>query len=108
MTQWQLRDYGIARGRLEDFVEAWWRGVLPLRRAAGFEITAWTVPTESRFVWLLRYDGPESFAAADEAYYDSPERAELDPDPAQWIIEDRKVMLEPVADGDSRLGTLRR
>ena len=97
MTQWQLRDYEIADGHLRDFVEAWTRGVLPLRRAAGFEIQAWTVPGESRFVWLLAYDGPGGFGAADEAYYESPARAALDPDPAQWIVEDRKVMLEPVS-----------
>ena len=107
MTQWQLRDYEIARGRLDDFVEAWTRGVLPLRRAAGFEVRAWTVPGESRFVWLLGYDGPGTFEAADAAYYDSPERAALDPDPAQWIVEDRKAMLEPVAVDDSGHGTLR-
>ena len=106
MTQWQLRDYGIAEDRLDDFIEAWTGGVLPLRRAAGFEIRAWTVPGESRFVWLLGYDGPGTFAAADEAYYDSPERAALDPDPAQWIVEERKVMLEPIDVGDSRRATL--
>jgi hypothetical protein len=58
MTQWQLRDYRIAEDRLDDFLDAWTRGVLPLRREAGFEIQAWTVPGESRFVWLLAYHGP--------------------------------------------------
>lgn len=101
-TQWQLRDYRIAEGHLDDFLDAWTRGVLPLRRAAGFEVMAWTVPGESRFVWLLGYDGPGTFAAADEAYYGAPERAALDPDPAQWIVEDRKLILEPLAVGDSR------
>ena len=105
--QWQLRDYGIAAGHLDDFVAAWTRGVLPLRRAAGFEIRAWTVADESRFVWLLRYDGPGTFEAADAAYYDTPERAALDPDPAQWIVEDRKVMLDPVAAAESGDATLR-
>jgi len=107
MKQWQLRDYGITEDRLHDFVEAWTRGVLPLRRAAGFEVMAWTVPGESRFVWLLGYDGPGSFAAADDAYYDSPERAALEPDPAQWIVEDRKLMLEPIDVGVSDHATLR-
>ena len=100
-TQWQLRDYTIAEGHLDEFVDAWTREVLPLRRTAGFEVTAWTVPGESRFVWLLGYDGPGSFAAADDAYYDSPQRAALDPDPAKWIVEDRKLTLEPVAATDS-------
>ena len=107
MTQWQLRDYGIAEGHLDEFLDAWTRGVLPLRRAAGFEVQAWTVPGESRFVWLLAYDGPGTFAAGDEAYYDSPERTALDPDPAQWIVEDRKLMLEQIAGGDSSKATLR-
>ena len=106
-TQWQLRDYQVANGHLDDFLDAWTRGVLPLRRAAGFQITAWTVPGESRFVWLLGYDGPGSLAAADAAYYDSRERAALDPDPAQWIVEDRKLTLEPVAVGDPSDSSLR-
>ena len=106
MTQWQLRDYEIAAGHLEDFIAAWTSGVLPLRRAAGFEVQAWTVPGESRFVWLLAYDGPGTFAAADEAYYDTPARAALDPDPAQWIVEERKRMLEPVSGVDVGPATL--
>ena len=105
--QWQLRDYQIAPGRLDDFVTAWEQGVLPLRRAAGFEVQAWTVPGESRFVWLLAYDGPDSFAAADEAYYAAPARTALDPDPAQWIVDQRTLMLEPVVAGDPGDATLR-
>lgn len=96
MTQWQLRDYRIADGHLADFLDAWTRGVLPLREAAGFQIQAWTIPGESRFVWLLGYDGPGSFEAADAAYYDTPSRATLDPDPAQWITEPRQTTLEPI------------
>jgi hypothetical protein len=99
MTEWQLRDYEIAEGHLGDFVAAWTAGVLPLRRAAGFHVESWTVPGESRFVWLLSYDGPGTFAAADEAYYETPARAALEPDPAQWIVADRKVILEPVTTG---------
>jgi NIPSNAP len=107
-TQWQLRDYQIAEGRLDEFLDAWTRGVLPLRRAAGFEVQAWTVPGESRFVWLLAYEGAGTFEAADEAYYDTPARAALDPDPAQWIVEQRKVMLEPVAASSLHDATPRR
>jgi hypothetical protein len=95
-TQWQLRDYLIAEGHLDEFLDAWTRGVLPLRRSAGFEIRAWTVPGESRFIWLLAYTGPDSFAAADDAYYATLARATLDPDPAQWIVEQHKLMLEPL------------
>ena len=96
MAEWQLREYRIAEGRLAEFVAAWTAGVLPLRRAAGFEVLAWTTVDESRFVWILGYHGPGSFEAADAAYYASPARAELDPDPAQWIVEQRTAMLRSV------------
>ena len=107
MTQWQLRDYRIAEGHLADFVDAWTSNVLPLRRAAGFRVQGWTVPGESRFIWLLGYDGPNSFDAADKAYYASPERTALDPDPAQWIVEDRKVLLEAIAEPGNARATVR-
>ena len=83
----QLRDYRIRDGQLERFVDEWRNGVAPLRRANGFEIpNAWMVPDEGRFVWLLAYPGDwNAFAEADAAYYGSPERAALDPDPARLI-----------------------
>ena len=96
MIEWQLRDYRIADGHLSEFISAWTAGVLPLRQRAGFRVEAWSMPAESRFVWILAHDGPPSFAEADAAYYDSPERDALDPDPAQWIVEERSVMLAPV------------
>lgn len=82
----QLRIYRIARGHLEDFVRAWSAGVLPLRREFGFEIQAWTDVSGDRFVWLVRWRGPGSLADADAAYYASPDRKALEPDPAQWIV----------------------
>ena len=82
MATWQLRDYVIQAGHLDDFVAAWTSGVLPLRQAAGFTIQAWTVPEESRFVWIVGYEGPGTFEAADAAYYASPARAAVSPDPA--------------------------
>ena len=51
MTTAELRDYVIAEGALEQFVDEWRRGVLPLRRAHGYRVdAAWTIPAESRFV----------------------------------------------------------
>lgn len=83
----QLRDYVIADGHLDKFVEAWLKGVVPLRLRFGFRIQgAWTVSSESRFVWILAHDaGEEEWQALDDAYYASPERAAVDPDPAQWV-----------------------
>jgi hypothetical protein len=98
--EWQLRDYRIDPANLEQFLEAWRVGVLPLRRRFGFQIRAWVIPEESRFVWLLGYSGPGSFADADRAYYDSSERAAVDPDPARWVIEKRDVKVTEVVTED--------
>lgn len=94
----QLRDYRIRAGELDRFVEEWRIGVAPLRRERGFEIpAAWTIPEEDRFVWLLVHGGGwDVFAEADAAYYASPERASLDPDPARLIEEQRNVRLTDV------------
>lgn len=94
----QLRDYRIADGHLEDFVNAWRSGVRPLRERLGFRVeAAWTVPAESRFVWILALDGPvAAFEERDATYYVSPERRALDPDPAQWIVENRHAFVDPV------------
>lgn len=82
----QTRIFEIADGHLDDFVAAWSAGVRPLRERMGFtNIGAWSVPETGQFVWILGYDGPEGFAAADAAYYDSEERHAIQPDPAQWI-----------------------
>lgn len=94
----QLRDYRIRVGELDRFVHEWRIGVAPLRRAQGFEIAgAWTIPEENRFVWLLAHPGGwDAFTGADAAYYASPERAALDPDPARLIEDQRAVRLTEV------------
>ncbi len=99
VTDKQLRIYRIQPGRLNDFVTAWRDGVLPLRRKFGFEVEAWTVPEDDIFVWLVAYRGAGSFAEADAAYYASPERAALIPDPAHWIVDSQTSWLEPVSGG---------
>jgi hypothetical protein len=94
----QLRDYRIRTGELDRFVEAWQARLAPLRRASGFTIPgAWTVPEEDRFIWLLEHPGDwEAFAEADAAYYASPERRAIDPDPAALIDDQRTLRLSPV------------
>ena len=93
----QLRIYTIAEGALEEFVERWTRGVRPLRERHGFTVDgAWVVPEQNRFVWLLSYDGPGSFRDADAAYYASPEREALRPDPAELIVESETYLLSPL------------
>jgi len=94
----QLRTYQIAEGRLDDFVDGWRAAVVPLRKRFGFHVQeAWVDRTGSLFVWLVSYDGPEGFEARDRAYYASPDRDRLDPDPAGLIVSSEHRFVEPVA-----------
>jgi hypothetical protein len=82
----QLRVFTINRGQMDRFLDAWQRGVLPLRLKHGFRIDgAWVIPERNEFLWMLSYDGPEPFSAKDSAYYASAERGTLNPDPVQFI-----------------------
>ena len=94
----QLRDYRIRPGELDRFVEEWLAHLAPLRRDTGFSIpAAWTVPDQGRFVWLLAHDGGwDEFEMADTAYYASPARAAISPDPARLIEEQRTLRLEEI------------
>lgn len=94
----ELRDYTIAAGLLDQFVEEWCQQVVPIRRAHGYRIdTAWKVPAESRFVWLLSLDVPATeWEARNDAYYADPARVAVDPDPARLVEVQRRVLVEPV------------
>jgi hypothetical protein len=95
MRTTQLREYTIAPGRLDAFAELWNRSVRVLRQKKGFTIEgAWLIPSESRFLWIVSHDGPEGWEAADRAYYDSPERKAMDPDPASFIVAKRTLFIE--------------
>jgi hypothetical protein len=93
----QLRMYRIAEGKLQEFVDGWRSGVVPLRLKQGFTVDgAWVAEEESRFVWIVSYDGPEDWNAKDAAYYASPERKSLEPDPAKLIAESQRWLIRPV------------
>jgi hypothetical protein len=84
--EYQLRHYRIRAGSMDAFLDAWLRGVYPLRRQFGFTFPgAWRVDGADEFVWIIGYEGPEGFAAADRRYYDSEERKRVTPDPARYI-----------------------
>jgi hypothetical protein len=91
----QLREYRIREGELDRFVAIWEQQLAPLRRSLGFEILgAWTAPEEDRFIWLLSHPGGwDAFADGDKAYFASPLRTAIDPDPATLIEEQRTVRL---------------
>jgi hypothetical protein len=82
----QVRIYEAKAGELERFVQEWQASVRPLREQFGFQVLgAWASEDGRRFVWVLGYEGPGGFAAADARYYASPERTEIEPDPARLL-----------------------
>ena len=91
MMRWQLRLYRVEPGRMADWLGEWHEHIRPLREAQGFRVLGPWVGEDDRFVWLIGHD---DFAAADEAYYASPERAQLDPDPARLLVDTETLMLE--------------
>ena len=87
-----LRIYTIRDGAMAEWVGEWRAHVLPLRRRLGFEVLgAWVSDEASTFTWLLGYGGADGIEAANAAYYASPGRAELDPDPARHIVQARQL-----------------
>ena len=92
----QMRLFSIQPGHLDDFVRAWQAGVYPLRLRSGYTIDcAWAIPERHEFIWILSYDGPEDWAAKEAAYYASPERAAVDPDPRQYIVQTQAWFVTP-------------
>ena len=93
-----LRLYTINRGKMADFVKGWTEGVYPLHLKHGFKIDrAGVIEEMNQFFWIVSYDGPEDWDAKQAAYYGSPERAALDPDPAQFIARADRWFLDPLS-----------
>jgi hypothetical protein len=86
----QLRRHRIEPGQGEQFAAEWKAGVVPLRRKFGFRVQGWLVDGEDEFVWIVEHDDQEAFEAADAAYYESPERRQLEPEPSRLILDARK------------------
>ena len=95
----QLRMYTIKPGEMASWLEEWGRLVAPLRHRSGFEILgAWTTESD-QFVWILRYQGPKTWEEADAAYYASPERTQMQPDPARHIAKSEHWLMSAVDAG---------
>ncbi len=93
----QLRLYTINRGCLRQFAEEWKASVLPLRLEHGFRVhDAWIIEETNQFAWLIGYDGPESWAAKERAYYDSEERKAMAPNPARLIARPEQYFVESI------------
>jgi hypothetical protein len=79
----QLRRYEIKPGEMDQFLAAV-RAAFPVREQYGFGVAFALVDDENNeFVWAVTHDG--DFAAAEQAYYASPERAGLPDNPADHI-----------------------
>lgn len=86
VVEQQLRMYTVKPGALGSFVEEWSEKVVPLRERHGFSVVgAWINQEENRFVWIVSYNGPGSFADRAAEYYEDPERVGIDPDPTRHL-----------------------
>ena len=94
---YQLREYTVKPGEMDEFISEWAAIVLPLRQKFGWSVDGpWISRDENKFVWIVGAQG-DSVAdgeAKDKEYYDSPERAAIDPDPARHLGEVRKMWME--------------
>ena len=82
---------------MEAWVDEWRRQVAPLRRPVGFAILGpWIIEAEDRFVWILSFDGPEGWEAADAAYYASEERRAIVPEPTRHLVAAEEWPLRPI------------
>ena len=84
----QLREYTVKPGEMDEWIAEWRSKVVPLRKQHGFDVLgAWTVEGTDQFVWIISYGGTKSWKDADAGYYESPERKAIDPDPARHLAQ---------------------
>jgi len=93
-VKFQLREYTVKPGEMQEWLSEWRSRIVPLRESLGFEVLgAWTVDGTDQFIWIIGYNGPKSWEQANDDYYASPERKALDPDPARHLIKtDTRLM----------------
>jgi hypothetical protein len=102
----QLRIYTIKPGEMIEWLDEWRRLIAPLRERLGFQVLgAWTIQSENRFVWILRYSGSKSWKEADDAYYAAPERTRMQPDPARHIARAESWLLDNITAPVGEKGT---
>ena len=78
MSTVQLRRYDIEPGRMADFL-AWFPDLVPARAQYGFRLLfAYADDANDTFTWAVEHDGDAAaFAAAEEGYHGSAERAQV-------------------------------
>ena len=99
VTATHLRLMTVDKGKLDQFSDAWVKTVYAQRIKMGMQIPfAAKIPATNQFVWLITYNGKEPFEKVEQVYYNSPERKQYSPDPAQWIARNEPMILTPVID----------
>jgi hypothetical protein len=92
MTSVQLRRYEIKPGEMEAFLDAV-RAAFVVRAQYGFTVEFALIDDgRNEFTWAVSHDG--DFAAAEVAYYESPERAALPVNPADHIAVMHLAMVQ--------------
>lgn len=78
---------------MKAWLSEWDSKIRPLRQRHGFEILgAWVVPKENRFIWILGWEGKETFEITDNKYYSSREIKKIKPEPARHLKKTRTSM----------------
>ncbi len=92
--RWQIREYTVKPGEMQEWIDEWRSWIVPLRRAHGFQVLgAWTVDGTDQFVWILSYNGPKSWQEAEAGYYESPQRKAIDPNPARHLAHTQSRLM---------------
>lgn len=93
----QLRDYRIRQGHMNDWLQGWQDGLVPLLKHEGFLVLgAWVDRDHDRFVWILGYSGVDGFERAQLRYHALPERIALRPNPSDFVETATLDMVEAV------------
>ena len=58
--------------------------------------SAWAIEESSQIVWLINYDGSEGWESKEKAYYSSPEREAMDPNPARLIAKPEQHFVKSI------------
>jgi hypothetical protein len=91
----QIRTYIVRPERLDEWVTKWRTLVVPLRQQFGFQISgSWVDRERSEHIWVISYEGGDSFEAANARYWASPQRKAMGLDPSQFLLGEQVRQVE--------------
>jgi hypothetical protein len=93
----QVRTYQVREGAMDEFVALWRDHIVPARAVYGFTVLgAWRDLDDTTFTWVVGHEAPDGWEPVEKAYYDSPERAAVPRDPADFLAGSQTVVMRPV------------